>query len=680
VERQYRLGIDIGGTFTDLTLMDEAGRIVSLKTPSVPSDPAGAVWNGVQQLVQTAGVDPHEIAYLVHGTTLGVNTLIERTGARTALLVTRGFRDVLIIARQRVPNPNDYMTAKPTPLVPRHWVVEVDERIAASGREVRPLRTADVEAAVRGLVADGVEAVAIAFLHAYRNPAHEAAAAEHLRRRFPELYVCASHEVWPEQREYERTSMTVINAYLGMRLRQYFTNLRARMETLSPRTTLLTTKSNGGAMSVESAYHLPVETLLSGPASGVMGALETARQAGISKVIALDMGGTSADVSVIDGDIAYGTENSVGDFPLIIPAVDVSSIGAGGGSIAWCDSAGVLKVGPQSAGADPGPACYGRGGRRPTVTDAYVTLGIIDPAQFLGGTMPLRRDLAVESVATIGRTLGMDPPEAAESILQVATSNMYAQFMPLMTRRGVDPQDFALLPYGGAGATHAFLIAREVGITRVLVPPSPGTLCALGSLLADLRRDFVRTIYTPLGGTGAPLAEAFDALRTAATAWVTGEGVELARIDYAYAADLRYKGQSFELTVGVPEEGLGANGDALLAERFHRQHEDVYGHADPATGVELINARLTVIGVPTTPALHAGPSREPGAAPGPRAGRPVYFEGRNVETAVYARGALRVGDAFDGPAIVEQYDTTTFVPPGFRVCVDEWQNLVGEAR
>ncbi|HYM70596.1 MAG TPA: hydantoinase/oxoprolinase family protein [bacterium] len=677
---QYRLGIDIGGTFTDFSLMDDTGAVVSLKTPSVPADPAGAVWNGLQKLVETTSVDPREIAYLVHGTTLGVNTLIERTGARTALLVTRGFRDVLIIARQRVPNPNDYMTAKPAPLVPRHWVVEIDERTAASGREVRPLDTAAVEAAGRRLVDEGVEAVAIAFLHAHRNPSHEAAAAECLRRNFPGLYVCASHEVWPEQREYERTSMTVINAYLGIRLRQYFTNLRARMETLSPRTTLLTTKSNGGAMSVESAYHSPVETLLSGPASGVMGALQIARQAGWSKVVALDMGGTSADVSVIDGDIAYGTENAVGDFPVIIPAIDVSSIGAGGGSIAWCDSAGVLKVGPMSAGADPGPACYGRGGRRPTVTDAYVTLGIIDPAQFLGGTMPLRRDLAVASVATLGATLEMEPEAAAESILQVATSNMYAQFMPLMTRRGVDPQDFALLAYGGAGATHAFLIAREVGITRVLVPPSPGTLCALGSLLADLRRDFVRTIYAPLGAASAQLADQFAGLKGAATAWVTGEGVALSRIDYAYATDLRYKGQSFELTVAVPDDVFGPNGGDALADRFHRLHEDVYGHADPATPVELINARLTVIGVPAKPALRGAAEGRPPAAARARETRPIFFEGARVPAAVYARAALRPGDTLDGPAIVEQYDTTTFVPPGFVVRVDPWENLIGEAR
>lgn len=678
--KRLRLGIDIGGTFTDLSLMDaETGLVRGFKTPSVPSDPAVAVWNGVRALFQQEGIDPGDVEHFIHGTTLGVNTLIQRNGTRTGLLVTQGFRDILLLGRLRLPNPNDYLGDKPVPLVPRPWVVEIDERLNARGQEVRPLDLSEVERAVAGLRRDGVEAVAVAFLHSYRNPDHEIGALEHIRSRFPDMYACASFEIWPQQREYERALVTVINAYLGKRLETYFTHLRERMDDLGLRATLLTTQSNGGVMSVANAVQTPIATLLSGPASGVVGALRTARSSGFEKVIALDMGGTSADVSVIDGDVSYSTENTVDDLPVIMPAVDVSSIGAGGGSVAWCDSSGVLKVGPESAGADPGPACYGRGGERPTVTDAYVTLGILDPARFLGGTQVLDRALAERAVAGIGEVLGLPPAQAAEAILRVTTSNMYAQFVPLMTRKGVDPSDFALLAYGGAGPTHAFLIAREVGIKRVIVPPSPGTLCAFGALVADIRHDFVRTLQAELAGAATEVLDGLRELRERAGHWIADERVEVESVEYLYSADVRYHGQSFELTIEFPESAL-AEGIAALAAAFHRRHEEAYGHADRSAPVEVTNLRLTVIGRTIKPQTQAASS--PSSAQVQTHGvvnRPIFFEGSYVQATVRQRDGLAPGEAFPGPAIIEQYDSTTFVPPGFNVRVDDAGNLIGEA-
>src|SRR5579864_5517451 len=401
---RYRLGIDIGGTFTDVMVADEAGAVVTtLKTPSVPASPEAAVFQALEDLA-AAGVASEDIALFVHGTTLAVNTLIERSGARTGLLVTRGFQDILEIRRLRLENTTEFYGDKPLPLVPRDLVVEIDERLLADGRVHRPMDADQVREAVRRLTAEGVTAVAICFIHAYKNAAHERRARDVIRAEFPALFVCTSADLWPQQREYERCLVAVMNAYIGARMAGYFHHLEAGAAQRGLRAQVLSTKSNGGVMTAARAAEEPVQTLLSGPASGVIGAAHVARLAGVGGIVTLDMGGTSADVAiVVDGQPAYSTENQVGDFPVIMPAVDVSSIGGGGGSIAWLDAAGVLKVGPRSAGADPGPACYGRGGRWPTVTDAYVHLGIIAPDRFLGGQMPLTASLAEQALTELGR-------------------------------------------------------------------------------------------------------------------------------------------------------------------------------------------------------------------------------------------------------------------------------------
>jgi N-methylhydantoinase A len=481
----------------------------------------------------------------------------------------------------------------------------------------------------------------------------------------------------------ERALVAVMNAYVGRRMSGYFDDLERGLRGLGLAAPVLSTKSNGGVMTASEAGQRPVETLLSGPAAGVIGASFVARAAGHERVITFDMGGTSADVAVVDGEPRFSTENHVGDFPVIMPAIDVTSIGAGGGSIAWLDRDGVLKVGPQSAGARPGPACYGAGGTEPTVTDAYVALGVIDPARFLGGSVPLDPRLAEAALERLGRSLGRSVADTAESVLRVATSQMYAALVPLMARKAVDLDQFALLPFGGAGPTHGFLLAREVGIRRVLVPPSPGVLCAIGSLVADVRRDFVRTVHHPLrrGGEGLvvrAIRDAFHALAEEGRAWLAAQALEFDGTSTIWSADIRYLGQSFELTPTVtPDVLVDETGDALRG-LFHVAYRDVYGYADEAADLEVLNVRLTAIGVTRKPAVAASSSNGARAETAPRERR-VFLDGAPVTVKVVDRAALAPGAPIAGPAIIEQYDPTVLVPAGFTVQADRHGNLIGEA-
>jgi N-methylhydantoinase A len=675
---RFRLGIDIGGTFTDAILIGEDGVVVaSLKTPSIPASPEHAIFNTMDDLA-SRGFDPAAISLFVHGTTLAVNTLIERKGALTGLLVTRGFRDLLEIRRLRLENTTDFYGDKPLPLVPRHLVKEIHERVLADGHVLDALDEDGVRTAVRELIAEGVSAVAICFLHAYANARHERQAYELIGREFPRIFICTSSDIWPQQREYERGLVTVMNAYIGDQMATYFHRLEAGVTQRGLQTELLSTKSNGGVMTVARAAQEPVQTLLSGPASGVIGAAHIARTAGFSSVVTLDMGGTSADVAVVDGEPSYSTENQVGDFPVIMPAIDVTSIGAGGGSIAWIDSTGVLKVGPQSAAADPGPACYGRGGSDATVTDAYVHLGIIAPDRFLGGQIQLAPDRAATALARLGARLGLDTRATAQAILDVATSNMYAQFTPLMARKGVDPRDFALLAYGGAGPTHAFLFAREVGMRRVIVPVTPGTLCALGCIVADLRHDVVRTLYrNHVDLDDAHLEEAFADLEARGRDWLAGEvarGITLESSYALFSADMRYEGQAFEIDVTIPADRRHTVAGA--AALFHERYLDIFGVNDPQAAVTFVNLRATVVGV--TPKVHLLPPSS--TAPGrPPEVRTIFYDGAAQEAQIIHRTALREAERIQGPAVIEQYDTTTFVPAGFGVTVDLMGNLIGEA-
>ncbi|MEJ8306313.1 hydantoinase/oxoprolinase family protein [Saccharibacillus sacchari] len=678
--KRYRLGIDIGGTFTDVMVTDQDGSVAAvLKTPSVREAPEKAIFNALEQLAQK-GIDAEDIGLFVHGTTLGVNTLIERNGDKTALLVTEGFRDILEIRRLRLENTTDLYGDKTLPLIPRRLVREVGERILADGSVYRPLDERALLDAVAELDAEGVRSIAISFLHSYSHPGHERRAAELIRAAFPHLFVCTGSEIWPQQREYERTLAAVINAYVGRRMRDYFAELQSGAWQKGLRANVLSTMSNGGIVSASRAALEPVRTLLSGPASGVIGATYAASRAGFERVVTFDMGGTSADVSVIDGAPSFSSENKIGDFPVIIPAVDVTAIGAGGGSIAWVDPAGVLKVGPESAGADPGPACYGKGGEAATVTDAYVHLGIIHPDRFLGGTMKLDASLAAASLERLGAKLGLDSYRAAQAVLDVASANMYAQFTPLLAKKGVDPRDFALLAYGGAGPVHVFLLAREVGIDRVLVPPSPGTLCAAGCVVADLRSDFVHTLGREASERlPDELARHFDELEAQGRTWLSeesGQGVKIERSRMIYGADMRYEGQSFDIEVEVPVEEKG-DADAI-EKRFHERYKQIFGVNQPQAPVAFVNLRATIVGE-TAKAPELRPSAEPADSESREpSSRTLHFDGREYEARVLSRAELGKAGAA-GPLIVEEYDTTVFVPPGFRAYTDEYGNLIGEA-
>ena len=671
----YWLGIDIGGTFTDFTLFDTATQVVTgLKVASTPPDFAAAVESGLEQLAGEHGIDLREIEVVVHGTTIAVNTLIQRTGARLGLLVTEGFRDVLEIQRLRLPNPLDLNGRRPLPLVPRDRVAEVRERLRADGSVDTALDDAGVAAAARGLAARGVDGLVISLLHAYRDPVHERRARAAVEAAAPGIPVSTSHEVWPEAREYERTALAVVDAYVQPKVRSYLGGFATALSQRGVPAVPHVTKSNGGIMPVAAARQQTVATLLSGPASGVIGAAYVAGAAGLDDLITLDVGGTSADIAVVEkGRPRSSTAEHIGGIPVMMPVIGVTAIGAGGGSVGWVDEVGVPKVGPQSTGARPGPACYARGGTDATLTDAFVVSGVLDPERFLGGRMQLSRALAEEALQRYADTLGMGLHEAAESVVRVAISNMYAAFTRIISRAGIDPRGFTLVAFGGAGPLVGALLAREVGIPTVFVPRAPGTLCALGAITADVLNDAVRTVHRRLDALDASmLAGARRTLEAELEAWVAQHAVGLEDVGFRHAVDMRYLGQSYEIEVPVDPAWLGDSETSPLLDAFHRAHERVFGHADPRAPVEMINLRVQLRGRrPRVPLAEV--SAGTGAIP--TRARRIWLDGHPVEARVFERENLGAGDRLVGPAIVEQPDTTVLVPSGHVADVDRFGNL-----
>ncbi|MCC7048294.1 MAG: hydantoinase/oxoprolinase family protein [Alphaproteobacteria bacterium] len=674
-----RVGIDVGGTFTDFVLTDvSTGALTYFKEPSVPADPSLAVERGMQGLLKRAKLAPADVELVVHGTTLGVNAIIQRRGARIALVASRGNRDVLEIARCRMPSSYDLHAAKEEPLVPRDLVFEVAARGRPDGSAaVEPSDQALADLA-RAIAATGVSAVAVMLLNSYANPALERRVAQSLRAHLPGILVSCSADVWPEIREYERALVATLNAYIHPLLERYYTTLRERMDRIGVLAPLYITASNGGSLSLDSARARPIETVMSGPASGVVAAARTAAVARSPRIITFDMGGTSSDIAVSEGgEPEYTTRTMIGDFPLVLPVVNVSSIGAGGGSLVWVDAHGVLKVGPDSAGADPGPICYRRGGTQPTVTDCYVAAGVIDPGAFLGGRMTLDKDAAVAALDAVAQRIGLAgadrAAQAAEAALNVATARMATELFKGLAQRGLDPRGFALVPFGGAGPTHSNLLAEEARLNTIVVPPAPGTFCAMGAILADIKRDYVRTVRRRLDAAVArQLDDLFATMIKDARAWLDREGKIVGATAVVRDADMRYVGQAYELQVSIPERKDGANA-AELAELFHQAHERVYGFRDAQSPVEITTVRLRIVGkVPPV----AAPASSPGAgAPVPYARRRVFQRGQWIEAAVHRRGDLHPGQSFAGPALIEQEDTTTWMLAGWRARVDDGGNL-----
>ena len=681
-KHRCRIGIDVGGTFTDFVLADLAsGRLTYYKEPSVPDDPSLSVGRGLAPLIERAGVTAGQVELILHGTTLLVNAIIQRRGARVALVVNTGFRDVLEIGRTNMPNAFDYMAQKEEPLVPRNLVFEVSGRVRVDGKALSHPDPREIAAIAARLKEEQVSAVSVMLLHSYLHPAMERTVAAQLRERLPGVLVTESAHIWPERREFERASVAIMNAYVHPLMDDYLHRLTAQVKALGIAAPIYITASNGGTLSIETARERPIDTILSGPASGVVAATRVATEAGQSRLITFDMGGTSSDIAVSkQGEPEYTTRTHVGGVPLIMPVINVSSIGAGGGSIIWVDAQGVLKMGPRSAGAEPGPVCYGRGADEPTVTDCYLALGLLDPKHFLGGRMTLDREAAARSLEAIADRLGFDGEDranrVAEAALRVATAGMATELYKGLAERGEDPRQFTLMAFGGAGPTHANLLAEEARLTAIIVPPGPSTFCAMGAILTDVKRDYVRSQVLRFDGderTAGELDAIFRDLEAKAKAWIETEGALLGTPEFTAQADIRYTGEAFELPIPIPDDLRRRPDTERISELFHREHEKIYDFRDLESDVEITTVRIRVIGrMPpiSLPKIAAGRGAEPIAR------RRIYHGGTDLDVPVYWRPDFGSDEEIAGPAIVEQEDTTTWILPGWRGRVDHVGNLL----
>jgi N-methylhydantoinase A len=683
----FRIGFDVGGTFTDFALQADDGRLLTGKRLTTPDDPARACVEGLRELVARAGLGWSDLVQAVHGTTLGSNVVIERKGGRVALLTTRGFRDVLIIGREKRYQLYDLFIDKPAPLVPRSRIREVTERVAFDGEILVPLDEVGLRETVRALARERVTSIAICFLHSYVNPAHERRAAEIMREETPEVAVSLSSEVSPVIREYERTSTTVVNAYVMTAVRDYLGRLEEALRALDYRGRLFVMQSGGGIATAQAMARLPVRMIESGPAAGALMAAVYGKLAGQDDLVAFDMGGTTAKLSLIAG----GAPQTIHEFelhrirlqpgsgiPMNIQAIDLVEIGAGGGSIARTE-AGVIRVGPDSASAAPGPICYGLGGSEPTVTDANLVLGYLNPDYFLGGRMRLDLDAARRGIETrVARPLGLDVAEAAWGIHQIVTTNMELATRVVSIERGYDPRRLALAAFGGSGPVHGCRLAQALGIPRAILPAAAGVTSAIGLLAAEVKFDLSRSYVTRLHALEpAHLARILDEMAGQGAAVVREAGVA-GTIVLARTADMRYVGQGYELAVPIPDAPInGRTGDALRA-AFDRVYAHRYGYSDPKAAVELVTVGVTVSGAGPEvrlPEQHGGP-RDTAQARKPD--RPAYFaETRGyVQCPVYDRARLPVGATIAGPAIVEEPESTTVLPPGTTAEIDAWANLL----
>lgn len=671
----YTLGIDVGGTFTDFALWDSERSVATLiKVPSTPSNQAEGVACGIDEL----GCPLDEMGRIVHGTTVGTNAILQGRGAKVGLMTTKGFRDLIEIGRTQRLIPDSMFKPKfvrPSPLVPRHLRFEVAERGFADGEIGKGVDPGELKEIAEKMAGEGVESIAICFLHSYRNGKNEKGAAALLRNWFPSIPLSVSSEVIPEYREFERFSSTVVNAYLAPVMVNYLESLELRLKSNQYGRIFFIMSSSGGMISSRTAQAFPIRTILSGPAGGVNGAIYSSRQAGFQNIITYDMGGTSTDVCLVKDLLPMvSTEHQLSGIPIKTLQMEINTVGAGGGSLAWVDEDGRLKVGPQSAGADPGPASYGRGGERPTITDANLFLGRLGTKSLLGGKLRLHAELARESLERLLKGLGgMDPYELAEGILQIGVTKMAGAIKEISVERGHDPRDYVMVPYGGAGPMHAAQIAEELGISTILIPRFPGNLSALGLIFSDVRHDDVRSWVRNLEPLSFDeLDREFRGMEGVAFSVLKEEGFEATDILFQRSLDLRYKGQAFELNVPLRED------DALriVAERFHARFHETYGHSRPGHTVELVNLRLSSFGLVKKPHLPAYEAKGRSVVQAQKDERKVYFKGYFSETPIYERDLLPNEKIFSGPAIVEESGATTVIPPGWIVRTDFNGNLL----
>ena len=676
--------LDIGGTFTDLVVFDNVtGELRHSKVPTTPSDLVAGIANSLKK----AQLEMKSCGSFVHGSTVAINVVIEKKGAKTALVTTKGFRDAYLIDRGNRPQAYDIFFKRPEPLLPRGMIFEADERILVTGDVMKPLSDEEAQRVADRVAATDAEAVAVCFLHSYINRSHEAKMGKVLAKTTPSAYISLSHEILMEYREYERTSTTVVNSYIGPRVKRYLSELEELLNSQGFLGQLLIMTSSGGVMSVQSAVRRPVAVIESGPVGGVIASSDVGRKLGHRNLIAFDMGGTTAKASlikdneptIVEGYYVGGpTGGYVGGRPVMLPVVDVVEVGAGGGTIAWIDEVGALKVGPRSAGAEPGPVCYPQGGTEPTITDANVVLGRINPARFLGGEMPLNIQKAKAAIEEqIASKLGLSTMEAAFGIVRIAVATMSNAIRGVSVEKGYDPRDFALVTFGGGGPLHATDVARELTIPRVIVPLLPAHFSAVGMLLADLRHDYVRTYYKLLTNSDfSEIKQAKEEMASEGRTTLLSEGAELQKIRVQTYFDLRYKGQEFYISTPVPDDKISSNAKEWIRSEFDALHDRLYGHEAPQEPVELVNIR--VVAHAAREKFDISVSREITPRKAARVYRDAYLESPNEITRceIYERETLPSGFVVNGPAIIEEYASTTVLHEGDSATVSDSGELV----
>ena len=690
----HRLGVDIGGTFTDATLVNEKTGDVSIaKVPSTPADPSAGFMDATLRILGSAGVPPGDLSYVVHGTTVATNAIIERKIARAAFVTTEGFRDLLEIARQTRPSLYDLLFEKPKPLVPRYLCFGIPERLDAHGNVVTPLDEGCVRDLVGTLKAEGVESVAVCFLHSYANADHERRTGQILREGLPGVPVSLSTELVPEFREYFRASTTVVNAGVRPVVARYLRGIEESLRGQGVTAQLLVMQSAGGVYTFDAAMEQPVSMVESGPAAGVIAATYLGEVLGYGDIISFDMGGTTAKTGLIqNGTPRVTKEYEVGAFagagtgssrgkgyPIRTPVIDLVEIGAGGGSIAWVDSGDALRVGPQSAGADPGPACYGKGGTEPTVTDANLVLGRLNPQHLLGGELPLDVDRARHAVMDrCARPLGMDLVDAALGIVEIANAAMVNALRLVSVQRGHDPRDFVLIAFGGAGPVHANRLAEEINVSTTVIPAAPGTTSAMGLLASDLKHEYASTLIARVDGLKPEdVQKSFQQLEAQGKKALSREGISPDQMSFVRQVEMRYVGQSYELSVPAPRR-LGPRSLLKVAALFHAEHQRAYGHSAPDEPVEFVTLRAAALGSISRPTLGLIKEAAGGIDVAETARRRVCFTGSDgyADTPIYDRYLLGPGAFIQGPAVVEEMDSTTVLHPGWQARVDRFGNIL----
>ena len=680
MDQSFRLAVDTGGTFTDLCVVDEvSGKLVVTKVPSTPSNPALAVITGIQKLITEKKISADKVKFILHGTTVATNALLEHKGAQTALITTEGFGDVLQIGRQNRPELYNFWARRPIPIVPRQLCYEVPERLLYTGEVLRHLDESKTEAIVHEIKNRGIKSIAVSLIHSYANDVHEQKIKSIISRIHPDAYVTLSSEVLPEFREYERASTICINAFVMPRVNKYVADLEGRLEEMDVASDLYIMQSNGGVITARMAREMSARTVLSGPAGGVLTGVYISWSTRQPNLITIDIGGTSADISLIEAEKPHvTTESQIGGYPIKLPMIDINTIGAGGGSIAWIDSGGALRVGPQSAGADPGPVCYGMGGTEPTVTDANAILGRINPFYLLGGEMKLFLDGARKVIdEKIARPLGIDVERAAEGIIAVINANMIRGIRRVSVEKGYDPREFSLVAFGGAGPLHAVELAQALNMTNIIIPQYPGIASAFGMLSADVRHDYVQTYIAVSNNVDAKrLQSIYQHMEKQGIHQLSNEGFSDQSIIMNRYADLRYVRQAYELQVPLKNGTLTTKDISLVAESFHAQHERNYGYARRNEPVEFVNLRLVALG--KLPEMQPAKTISKGKkALEPIDYREVFFEGTSpLKTAIYKREHLHKGQQILGPAIVEQLDSTIVIFPTYQAVTDSYGNLL----